>query len=94
MSITRDDVAKLAGVSAATVSYVVNKGPRPVSEDTRQKAPVRQQQIEIFIDVGLALPNSSERAIHRAQDDEVRKGGAKQEERGNERADDAAFIVF
>jgi LacI family transcriptional regulator len=37
MSITRDDVAKLAGVSVATVSYVVNKGPRPVSEDTRQK---------------------------------------------------------
>jgi DNA-binding LacI/PurR family transcriptional regulator len=37
MSITRNDVARLAGVSSATVSYVVNNGPRPVSEDTRQK---------------------------------------------------------
>jgi LacI family transcriptional regulator len=37
MSTTRDDVAKLAGVSAATVSYVVNNGPRPVAEATRQR---------------------------------------------------------
>ncbi len=37
MAITRNDVAKLAGVSTATVSYVINNGPRPVSNDTRQK---------------------------------------------------------
>lgn len=37
MSVTRDDVAKLAGVSPATVSYVINDGPRPVSEETRKK---------------------------------------------------------
>jgi DNA-binding LacI/PurR family transcriptional regulator len=37
MSVTRNDVARLAGVSTATVSYVVNNGPRPVSEETRQK---------------------------------------------------------
>jgi len=37
MPITRNDVAKLAGVSTATVSYVINNGPRPVSEETRQK---------------------------------------------------------
>jgi LacI family transcriptional regulator len=36
-SVTRDDVAALAGVSASTVSYVVNSGPRPVSEATRQR---------------------------------------------------------
>lgn len=35
--VTRDDVAKQAGVSIATVSYVVNNGPRPVSAATRQK---------------------------------------------------------
>jgi LacI family transcriptional regulator len=34
---TRDDVAELAGVSAATVSYVINDGPRPVSEETRAR---------------------------------------------------------
>ena len=35
--ITRKDVARLADVSTATVSYVVNNGPRPVSEETRKK---------------------------------------------------------
>jgi len=34
---TRADVAKLAGVSVATVSYVVNDGPRPVAEETRKR---------------------------------------------------------
>ncbi len=34
---TRDDVAKLAGVSSAVVSYVVNDGPRPVADATRAK---------------------------------------------------------
>ena len=32
---TRKDVAEFAGVSVATVSYVVNNGPRPVAERTR-----------------------------------------------------------
>jgi LacI family transcriptional regulator len=34
---TRNDVAAYAGVSVATVSYVVNNGPRTVSEETRQR---------------------------------------------------------
>jgi LacI family transcriptional regulator len=37
MKATREDVAKLAGVSTATVSYVVNNGPRPVAAETRQR---------------------------------------------------------
>jgi DNA-binding LacI/PurR family transcriptional regulator len=37
MSVTRDDVAKLAGVSTTTISYVINNGPRPVSRETREK---------------------------------------------------------
>jgi DNA-binding LacI/PurR family transcriptional regulator len=37
MAVTRNDVARLAGVSSATVSYVINDGPRPVSEETRDK---------------------------------------------------------
>ncbi|MHA6508415.1 LacI family DNA-binding transcriptional regulator [Tessaracoccus sp. Y1736] len=34
---TRDDVARLAGVSSAVVSYVVNNGPRPVAPATRAR---------------------------------------------------------
>jgi LacI family transcriptional regulator len=45
MAITRDDVAKLAGVSPATVSYVMNNGPRPVSEETRQRVLVAIEQL-------------------------------------------------
>jgi LacI family transcriptional regulator len=33
--VTREDVARRAGVSTATVSYVINDGPRPVSGATR-----------------------------------------------------------
>lgn len=37
MGITRNDVARRAGVSTAVVSYVLNNGPRPVSPETREK---------------------------------------------------------
>ncbi|WP_218192322.1 LacI family DNA-binding transcriptional regulator [Brachybacterium vulturis] len=34
---TRKDVARVAGTSTAIVSYVINNGPRPVAERTRQR---------------------------------------------------------
>ncbi|MCA0307114.1 MAG: LacI family transcriptional regulator [Actinobacteria bacterium] len=36
-AVTRNDVARLAGVSSAVVSYVVNNGPRPVADATRAR---------------------------------------------------------
>ncbi|SUB83087.1 Catabolite control protein [Pragia fontium] len=35
--VTRSDVAREAGTSVAVVSYVMNNGPRPVAEATRQR---------------------------------------------------------
>jgi LacI family transcriptional regulator len=37
VSATRDDVARRAGVSVATVSYVLNGGPRGVSDEKRER---------------------------------------------------------
>ena len=37
MAVTRDDVARAAGVSVATVSYVLNGGPRGVSDEKRRR---------------------------------------------------------
>lgn len=44
-TVTRDDVAALAGVSAAVVSYVLNDGPRPVSATTREKVEAAVQAL-------------------------------------------------
>ncbi len=41
--VTRKEVAERAGVSTATVSYVINNGPRPVAAETRARV---QQAIE------------------------------------------------
>jgi LacI family transcriptional regulator len=37
MAVTRNDVARRAGVSPGLVSYVLNDGPRPVSDDARAR---------------------------------------------------------
>lgn len=37
LAVTQKEVAKLANVSTTTVSYVINSGPRPVSEETRRR---------------------------------------------------------
>src|SRR5690348_2459791 len=36
-TITQDDVARQAGVSRSIVSYVINNGPRKVSDETRNR---------------------------------------------------------
>ena len=41
----REDVARLAGVSVATVSYVLNNSPKPVTEETRRKILLAIQQL-------------------------------------------------
>ncbi|MGC3994625.1 MAG: LacI family DNA-binding transcriptional regulator [Propionicimonas sp.] len=55
---TRADVARLAGVSTAVVSYVVNDGPRPVAAATAAR--VREA-----MDLLGYVPNASARALRR-----------------------------
>lgn len=54
--VTRNDVARLAGVSSAVVSYVVNNGPRPVAEDTRRR-------VQEAIDKLGYRPNAAARSL-------------------------------
>jgi LacI family transcriptional regulator len=42
---TMRDVARLAGVSLATVSYALNEGPRPVSGDLRQRVAAAAEEL-------------------------------------------------
>jgi LacI family transcriptional regulator len=53
---TRNDVARLAGVSTAVVSYVVNGGPRPVSDATAAR-------VRDAIDRLGYRPNTTARAL-------------------------------
>lgn len=57
-SATRADVARLAGVSSAVVSYVVNDGPRPVAAATAARV---REAMELL---GYR-PNASARALRR-----------------------------
>jgi LacI family transcriptional regulator len=68
--VTHKDVAERAGVSVATVSYVLNHGPRPVSPDTRARVEAaisdlgyypnemaRALRLQHSSTIGLILPN-------------------------------------
>ncbi|MFB9476568.1 LacI family DNA-binding transcriptional regulator [Nonomuraea salmonea] len=43
--VTRNDVARLAGTSPAVVSYVINNGPKPVSEAARKRVLAAVEQL-------------------------------------------------
>ena len=53
---TRSDVARLAGVSTAVVSYVVNNGPRPVATATRARVLAAMSELDY-------TPNAVARAL-------------------------------
>jgi len=61
---TRNDVARLAGVSSAVVSYVINNGPRPVAAATRRR-------VEHAIDQLGYRPNAAARSLIKGQSDLV-----------------------
>lgn len=63
-AVTRQDVARLANVSSAVVSYVINDGPRPVAEETRKR-------------VLAAIKKSGYRPNKHAQRLKSRSGGSK-----------------
>jgi LacI family transcriptional regulator len=58
--VTRADVAKLAGVSTAVVSYVVNDGPRPVADHTALRVRDAMEKLGY-------IPNASARALRRGK---------------------------
>ncbi|WP_239065878.1 LacI family DNA-binding transcriptional regulator [Microbacterium hibisci] len=58
----RTDVARLAGVSTAVVSYVLNDGPRPVADATRQRVLAAVEQLGY-------RPNASARALKLSRTD-------------------------
>lgn len=53
---TQQDVARLAGTSSAVVSYVLNSGPRPVSEQTRRRV------LDAVVELNYR-PNSAARSL-------------------------------
>jgi LacI family transcriptional regulator, galactose operon repressor len=63
-SVTRSDVAKLAGVSSAVVSYVVNDGPRPVAKQTALRVRDAMEKLGY-------VPNASARALRRGKTETI-----------------------
>ncbi|MBX3094583.1 MAG: LacI family DNA-binding transcriptional regulator [Cryobacterium sp.] len=56
----REDVARLAGVSTAVVSYVINNGPRPVAKATRDRVVAAMAELHY-------RPNATARALKLAR---------------------------
>lgn len=60
MAVTRNDIARAAGVSPAVVSYVINDGPRPVAAATRERVLDAIQRLNY-------RPNAAARALRGGQ---------------------------
>ncbi len=71
---TMRDVARVAGVSLATVSYVVNDGPRPVSAHSRRRVLAAIQELgyearrrrSTELTIGVIVPDSTNAFFARA----------------------------
>ena len=62
--ITRNDVAKLAGVSPSTVSYVLNDGPRQVSAELRERVLEAVEELDYSpSDVARSLRSSKTKTL-------------------------------
>src|ERR1700737_3509726 len=70
MRTTLRDVAHRAGVSLATVSYVLNRGPRPVGAERRERVlaavqelnylpPTRDRKRSRPLTIGVVVPDAS-----------------------------------
>lgn len=60
--VTREDVARLAGVSVPVVSFVLNNGPKNVSDQTRARVLAAVRQLGY-------RPNAAARALRRGRSD-------------------------
>ncbi|MCR5279705.1 MAG: LacI family transcriptional regulator, partial [Lachnospiraceae bacterium] len=61
---TLKDVSELAGVSKATVSYIVNNVDKPISEETRNRVLKAMKELNYVPNIGAAsLTNKSSRLI-------------------------------
>ncbi|WP_130836608.1 LacI family DNA-binding transcriptional regulator [Lachnoclostridium sp. Marseille-P6806] len=61
---TLKDVAERAGVSKATVSYILNNADRPITEETRAKVKKAVEELQYVPDLGAAsLTNKMSRMV-------------------------------
>lgn len=63
-AVTQADVAKLAGVSTAVVSYALSGGPKPIAADTKQRVLDAAKMLDY-------RPNAAARALSRGRSDLV-----------------------
>ena len=63
------------------------------AEDAREQPAPREQRVEVLLHIGTATANAMERAIDRDEDDQIHDCDRQQEQRGRQRANDAAHVA-